>query len=411
MEERAAAGSLESMNTSPSLPTSAELDDASWLHFRERYFNYQRLNLNPGTLSSRWQLPTEEDKEELAAYPLGSYQQGRAFLESARGLADALWPSTEFELAITAGTSQCLNSLQLSLLAALLSKHPAPVRVLSTANEHKGGIGGFDKNHLFELFELNHNEEYNTAAFKAKLRQWQPQILFLSHLSYNLARLLPVAELASITKEILPQCVVIVDAAQSLGLLEPPLTTEIDFVLASFHKWLAGPLGTGILFVNKNQSLIEGIQFNGESLSGSLFEMAGGHDFDKYQQLTRVLEIVHSLGLATIARRSQRLCAYFASSLFKLLQSIQIKATFMGLDAEINLSDIDNPDLYAGYFSVDFASLDSYQLYSALNEKGIHCKCIKDERHNILRFGFQFFESTARLDKALTTISACLENV
>jgi cysteine desulfurase/selenocysteine lyase len=73
------------------------------------------------------------------------------------------------------------------------------------------------------------------------------RIVSLSHVAYSSGARLPIKEIAKIVHE--RDALLVVDAAQSLGCLRVDLKElNCDFMAATGHKWLMGPLGTGILF-------------------------------------------------------------------------------------------------------------------------------------------------------------------
>ena len=64
--------------------------------------------------------------------------------------------------------------------------------------------------------------------------------------------------------------------------------------------------------------------------------------------------------------------------------------------------------------TVQFEQYDPYPLYQAMNERGVHCKCIKDlsksgQPRQLLRFGVPYYETEARLEKALSVMNLCLQ--
>jgi len=73
------------------------------------------------------------------------------------------------------------------------------------------------------------------------------KIVSLSHVAYSSGARLPIKEIAKIVHE--RDALLMVDAAQSLGCLRvDSKELKCDFMAATGHKWLMGPLGTGILF-------------------------------------------------------------------------------------------------------------------------------------------------------------------
>ena len=73
-------------------------------------------------------------------------------------------------------------------------------------------------------------------------------------------------------------------------------------------------------------------------------------------------------------------------------------------------------DCEAGVLTVAFENYDPYPLYNAMNQRGVHCKCIKDtckrgEPRQLLRFGVPFYETESRLEQALSIVDQCMKQV
>lgn len=82
------------------------------------------------------------------------------------------------------------------------------------------------------------------AAIGARTR-----LVLLTHPSNLTGQLLPVARIASVAHR--AGALVVVDGAQSLGVLEDPVRSlDCDFYGASAHKWLGLPVGLGALWMH-----------------------------------------------------------------------------------------------------------------------------------------------------------------
>lgn len=72
------------------------------------------------------------------------------------------------------------------------------------------------------------------------------KLLLISHVSAWSGEVLPVAEVTKVARE--RGVAVLVDAAQSVGMLDVNFETiGCDFLATSLHKWLGGPIATGVL--------------------------------------------------------------------------------------------------------------------------------------------------------------------
>jgi len=119
------------------------------------------------------------------------------------------------------------------------------------------------------------------------------------------------------------------DAIQTLGAF-PTTVENVDFLAADAHKWLLGPCGAGILYVNKsvqdrlnppiygwnnvrcpNYLAQEQIVFR----TGSQKYEAGTHNLLGQVGLVAALQLVNELGIQNIARELSRKRAWLASAI------------------------------------------------------------------------------------------------
>jgi len=89
------------------------------------------------------------------------------------------------------------------------------------------------------------------AALSPKTR-----LVVLSHVLWNSGQALPLAEMVSLCHQQSPTVQVLVDAAQSVGLMPLDLTAiGVDFYAFTGHKWWCGPAGLGGLYVHPQADL------------------------------------------------------------------------------------------------------------------------------------------------------------
>lgn len=79
-----------------------------------------------------------------------------------------------------------------------------------------------------------------------------PRIVSTSHVMYNNGSITPVEKMGSIIKKINKKTLFSIDGAQSVGALEVDVKKiKCDFLSFPAFKWICGPLGIGVLYVNK----------------------------------------------------------------------------------------------------------------------------------------------------------------
>jgi L-cysteine/cystine lyase len=146
------------------------------------------------------------------------------------------------------------------------------------------------------------------------------RLVILSHVLWNTGQVLPLAEVIVACRRQNPEVLILVDAAQSVGVLPLNLAElEVDFYAFTGHKWLCGPDGVGALYIRPGLHDVlqptfigwRGIKTDaaGNPISwkadGTKFEMATAA-FPLYRGLSEAIAIHHEWG--SPAERYRRLC-------------------------------------------------------------------------------------------------------
>jgi selenocysteine lyase/cysteine desulfurase len=168
-----------------------------------------------------------------------SYQHSR---EALAGLIGAPVTSVALTRNATDGVNLVAAGLRLEPTAVALTtdqEHPAVILPWSAA-ERRGGA------HL-ELFAIGPDPEVTLTNFRRALRP-ETKIVIVSHVSCETGQRLPVEEICRICRE--RGILTMVDGAQSLAqFLIDVNKIGCDFMTGNGHKWIAGPKGTGFLYV------------------------------------------------------------------------------------------------------------------------------------------------------------------
>lgn len=356
-----------------------------WETLRREQFPTERLNLNPGTLGT----PSIAVRAAIAAFraedeeawPLGRYVRGRAALRRARATAAALW---RHEPALTGGATHTMNLVALALARR---SGATPTTVLTTAHEHHGAIAVFERDPAFRVAYLAPHEMVDLEAFRARVRREGPGIGLFSQRTWTDGARLPVERWCAELAEAAPDCLRFVDAAQALG-VEPVVIDGADLVVASGHKWLGGPAGTGFAWVSDRAfATIGPLWRTGEPLDPdarlATWEAAGGQDFAVYAGVEAALDLYAHAGPERARRRAASLARGLARDLARALPQADV--------------DTAGPVVRAR-----FGAADPYPLYAALNARGVHTKCVKStlptgESLALLRVGVPWHETPERL--------------
>jgi L-cysteine/cystine lyase len=106
----------------------------------------------------------------------------------------------------------------------------------------------------------------------------ETKLVVISHVLWNTGQILPLAEIMEAVKAFNPEIRVLVDAAQSVGMMPLNLVElGVDFYAFTGHKWCCGPEGVGGLYVSSDaRSILKPTFIGWRSLD---FEAAAGGGF------------------------------------------------------------------------------------------------------------------------------------
>ena len=181
-------------------------------------------------------------------------------------------------------------------------------RVLTTDVEHEGGSAGWNylKKHrgieidLISIAPGDFDTKGMISRFE-KLITEKTKVISVSHVITSTGLRMPIAEIASLAKSRGILCVV--DGAQAVGGIDVDVKKlGCDAYVATGHKWLMGPKGTGFVYISKEASSsiqpvqrAEGVRFVvGSTGVGSLPLVVG---------LGEAVEAMRKLGMATVEKR------------------------------------------------------------------------------------------------------------
>jgi len=192
-----------------------------------------------------------------------------------------------------------------------------------------------------------------------------------------------------------------VDAIQGLGAF--PLDVRrmnIQALAADGHKWLLGPEGNGILYVQQEwQERIEPVEFGWTTVAGYVDyasrDMALRRDAGRYEcgtlntigcfGLRASIELILEIGVDRIARQVQYLADRLAEG-----------AVARGYETMIERT----PETGAGIVSIRKPGVDSRLVWSKLREKGV----TSAPRQGYVRLSPHFYLSPADVDRAVAAL-------
>jgi isopenicillin-N epimerase len=258
--------------------------------------------------------------EKADGEPLTGYQE----LKDVRTLAGSLINATVDEVAITqnatVGMSMLANGLDLA----------AGDEVVSTDHEHAGGISGWRvraKRHGVVVKEVPLDPLVAggpDAIVKAFAEAMTPKtkVLMFSHITSGLGVLMPATELCALARQ--RGVLAIVDGAQALGQIPVDVKAlGADAYVASPHKWLMAPKGTGILYIRRELqdrfwTTLASTRWDAHDMGAFRFMQYGTGSVPVAEGLVAALTFVNKIGLDRIARWDRMLTTRLRDGLEKI---------------------------------------------------------------------------------------------
>jgi selenocysteine lyase/cysteine desulfurase len=175
----------------------------------------------------------------------GFYEAGFEAFESARGAVAGLLGADPADVTLTESTTHGIN-----LIASSIDWEPGDT-VVRTGVEHPSGRLPWERlrdTHGVEIEVVEGDRgRFDPGTFAAAMAD--ARLVCLSAVAWNYGTRLPVQEVVEIAAG--TDTLVLVDAVQAPG--QYPVDVRewgADFVVASGHKWLLGPWGTGFLWTD-----------------------------------------------------------------------------------------------------------------------------------------------------------------
>ena len=383
-------------------------DEAAWDRLRKAQFPSRRISLNPGhlgPLSAHARACRDSYRhEELDFYPAGRLAAGYGEAFKALAWVPRIWHAPQMAPILSASTTDAMNLLTISLAGTLRRQtgRQPPYTVLTTPYEHPGGVGGFRSHPDFRVVCLTEREIQDVEAFRLGVQRESPDVAFYSHVDCVTCRQSPVEAWYDVIKAATPGCWVVLDCAQSLGVVAQVPLEQADVVVGSAHKWLFGPVGLGLMWFHpRARETLLPLSFTGPDADMAHPLIRYGFPWSRdpldFSGLRGALELYSGLTPRTVAQRSRLLADHFRRDLLSFLERRSVVThAWAGTQG-------------SGAFTLDFHPDDPYPLYAFMNAQGVHAKCIKltlpsGQTVAALRFGFPCYETLARLEVALDVV-------
>lgn len=335
------------------------------------------------------------------------------------------------EIVLTRNTTEGVN-----ILCSGLPKINKPYTLITTSKEHIGNIAAWinrsQKDNDINIVTVSCNKLTQDACYTAivdKLNTFPhtPIILSIPHIASD-GYLFPVERIGAIISELNAQrenkVFYFIDGAQSLGMLDINVKRyQCHAYAASGHKWLCGPKGTGILYVQTSVQNFIQPHFVGAYACDASFQPLsinfaqnayryayGTQSMQLFSGLAHAAKQFQHLGSKTIERKILSLADYFRQGLQQYNQA----------QSRFHIHDLVNADTstYSGMvtFAIEDKSnnswLDSkdlcYEKISKLrfNDQQIYLRLrhIYEDHLDGIRASFHIFHEREDVDLLLLSI-------
>ncbi len=388
----AAADRADAPQGPPGRPTGVE--DAAWADVRARfvlepgiaYMNNASLGMPPAVVAAAvgagYQAISEEPLH--GKHDLQEAIRGRVV----PGLAAMLGTEPD-ELSLTRNATEALHNQTMGL-----ALEPGD-GVLITTQEHPAGRRPWmfrAAHHGIEVTEVFIPSPFASAEavverFEAAITPRTRAIAFC-HVTRG-GHLYPVRLLAEMARA--RGLVSLVDGAQAVGMFPVDLgELGCDAYSASLHKWLLGPVGTGVMYVRADaRDRIRSLFEPHPTATTPGLAPPGTEDLPVRAALERALVFANALGLDAVADRTRFL-------------SDTLKRGLAGIPRCVLLSGPDPSVSCPGSTIFELEGVDAVALVPYMErEHGIHLDEHQRDGHNAIRISTHVYNTTGEIDRAL----------
>lgn len=295
------------------------------------------------------------------------------------------------ETLLTRNTTEGLNLIGQSLDLAKGDE------ILTTTDEHGGGEAGLEflvqtkvailKKMDMPLPSRNSEEVIQTVTKNITAKT---KLIMLSHVNTSSGMLMPLADIARVTKS--KGIFFIVDGAQAPGLIPVDVKAlGVDAYAASGHKWMMGPKETGFLYLNKRfQNKVQPV-FSSSGFA-TYSKSSGTRNVATIIGLGAAIDWLNLIGMDRIQERCLEIRNYCLSELKKL--------------PGLSIISPEDPALSTGIVSFTLEKVKNEDVYNKLKDRDIIVKLLT--KHNAIRISCHMFISKPDIDSFISVLKPLL---
>ena len=342
---------------------SLAVDEDFWFQVRHMFtVDRNIINLNNGGVSPSPKIVMESEKRYLEISNMGPahfmWKVLGPELESVRRRLAQSFGCDPEEIAITRNASEALEIVQLGMTLnrgdEVLTTNQDYGRMLTTWNQRERRDGIVLKQISFPVPapSLDYLAELIEKAITPKTK-----VIHICHITNLTGQIFPVKKISQMARA--RGIEVVVDGAHAFG--QFPFKRDdldCDYYGTSLHKWILAPVGTGFLYVKReNIKKIWPLMAAPESMADNIrkFEEIGTHPASQRNTITEALTFHESIGVERKAARLRYLRKRWSMRLKQL--------------PGVTLHTSDDPEMSCGIGTVGFKGFNIPKLAEHLMEK------------------------------------------
>lgn len=369
-------------------------DDGAWSHIRDRfildagtaYMNNASLGMPPASVAEA----VADGYEALSREPLREKNDLGQFIATnvVPRLAAYLGAAAE-EIVLTRNASEALH---MGTVGIRLERGD---EVLVTSQEHPAGRRPWDYRAARDGVKVNTvfiPSPFETGKQVVELVEEAltptTRAITFCHVTRG-GHLYPVRQLCSLARE--RSIVSHVDGAQAVGMFPVDLhALGCDIYCASLHKWLLGPMGTGVFYVRADARDRVASAFAPDGQRGTAaYQPPGTSSLPTRAALSASLDLAEAMGAANVAARTRYLSDYLKSR----LEAVQGVTILSGPTAATSCP---------GSTIFEQEGVDAVEAVSLVAERGrIHIDEHQRDGHNAIRISTHVYNTTAEIDRLI----------
>ncbi len=387
----------------PALTRPDGVEDGAWTHIREQfilepgtaYMNNASLGMPPASVAEA----VAAGYQVLSREPLRGKNELGAFIASnvVPRMAAQLGAATD-EIVLTRNASEALH---MGTVGIRLERGD---EVLVTSQEHPAGRrpwdyraarDGIGVNTVFIPSPLESAEQ--VVALVEEALTPATRVIAFCHVTRG-GHLYPVRQLCALARE--RGIVSHVDGAQAVGMFPVDLhDLGCDTYSASLHKWLLGPMGTGVFYVRegardrvRSAFAPAGDLPPADDAGMAAYQPPGTSSLPLRAALSASLDLIEAVGIDQVAARTRYL-------------SDELKSRLAAMQGVTILSGSTPATSCPGSTIFEQEGVDAVEAVGLVARRGrIHIDEHQRDGHNAIRISTHVYNTTAEIDRLVDVL-------